>query len=294
MSKRAMGVAIAVAAVALIGLSFVIPDYHGELDGHMPEGEHWSLLLQLFPGVVQNVHHAIESHPTYIAGETPGRVSHMFMALVVALIAIGAGIAVRRKLADPEAALIPDKRFSLSTFVEVIVEATLSLMEGVMGEKAARRYFPLVGALAVFILFSNLLGMIPGFVPPTDTLSTTLALGLLVFLATHYYGVKEHGIAYFKHFLGPVIKWYALPLMMLMLVIEFISHLVRPCSLAVRLMGNIMGDHKVLFIFLGFGILLVPMPIMALGLVVAVVQTLVFCLLSIVYIALAIEHQESH
>jgi len=294
MNRKAAGLAVAVAAVAIMGSSFIIPDYHGRLDGHMPEGEHWSLLVQFMPAFVHNVHHLIEPHKTFIAGETPGRVSHMFMALVVVLAAIGAGVATRRRISGKDSSLVPDSRFSFSMFIELVVEAVLSLMEGVMGEKNAKRYFPLIGALAVFILFSNLLGMIPGFVPPTDTLSTTLALGTTVFVATHYFGVKEHGISYFKHFLGPIIKWYALPLMLLMMVIEFISHLVRPCSLAVRLMGNIMGDHKVLFIFLSFGILLVPMPIMALGLIVAIVQTLVFCLLSIVYIALAIEHQEGH
>jgi F-type H+-transporting ATPase subunit a len=114
----------------------------------------------------------------------------------------------------------------------------------------------------------------------------------VVFVATHIFGIRAHGIAYFKHFLGPIIKWYALPLMLLMLVIETISHLVRPLSLAIRLMGNIMGDHKVLGIFLSFGVLLVPLPVMALGLLVSVVQTLVFCLLSMVYIALAVEESE--
>lgn len=292
MSGKVRGIIIASVALALIGISFAIPDYRGHLKGHMPEGEHWSLLVQLIPGAVENVHHLIAPHKTYIAGEEPNRVSHMFMALLVAIIAITFGLAVKRRIRAKGDDLVPDQRFSPVVVMEMLVEAVLSLMEGVMGEKNARRYFPLIGSLAVFILFSNLLGMVPGFVPPTDSLSTTLALGTVVFFATHFFGVREHGIAYFKHFMGPIIKWYALPLMALMLVIEFISHLVRPCSLAVRLMGNIMGDHKVLFIFLGFGILLIPLPIMALGLVVAVVQTLVFCLLSIVYIGLAIEHEE--
>ena len=159
-----------------------------------------------------------------------------------------------------------------------------------MGREAAVRYFPLIGAVALFILLSNLLGLIPGLVAPTDTLNTTFALGLCIFLATHYYGVRAHGFGYFKEFLGPVIKWYALPIMLLMLVIEIISHFVRPASLGIRLMGNIMGDHSVLLVFLGFGVLFVPLPVMVLGLIVAVVQTLVFSLLSIVYISLAIDH----
>ena len=72
-----------------------------------------------------------------------------------------------------------------------------------MGEKNAARFFPLIGALWLFILFNNLFALIPGFIAPTDTLKTNVGLALFVFFLTHYYGVKEHGLAYFKHFLGP-------------------------------------------------------------------------------------------
>lgn len=297
MSKTAK-IILVVATVGLIGASFAIPSWQGHLGGdeekwELLSGEHWSLLLQLFPSLTQNVHGLLADSKTYIGHETPNRVSHMFMAALVALILVAVGVAIRRRL-KRETPMVPDSRLTSLSILEIISEAILSLMEGVMGRENAVKYFPLIGTIAVFILTSNLLGMIPGLVPPTDTINTTLALGLVVFLATHYYGFKAHGPAYLKHFLGPVIKWYALPLMLLMFVIEMISHLVRPCSLAMRLMGNIMGDHKVLFIFLGFGILLVPLPIMALGLIVAIVQTLVFSLLSIVYIGLAVEHEEGH
>lgn len=295
MSAKSRNVLIAAAAVAVMAGSLFVPDVKIEsAGGDLLPGEHWNVFVQFFPGLMHNIHHIVAKERTWIGGEEVGRVSHMIVGLVVVVLALGAGLAARGKIRDTERSLVPEARLTASTFLELVVEATLSLMEGLMGPEAARRYFPLIGSLAVFILFSNLLGMIPGLVPPTDTLNTTLALGLVVFFATHYFGIKEHGLSYFKHFLGPITKWYALPLMLLMFAIEMISHLVRPCSLAVRLMGNIMGDHKVLFIFLGFGILLVPLPIMALGLVVAVVQTLVFCLLSTVYIALAIEHSEGH
>ncbi|MBM4353607.1 MAG: F0F1 ATP synthase subunit A [Deltaproteobacteria bacterium] len=294
MSGKVKGIVIALGVAGLIGVSFAIPDVRGHLPEHTPAGEHWSLLVQYFPGLVHNLHGIIAPYKTWVAGEEPSRVSHMVMAVIVALLAIGAGVFVRRRAACADGGLQPDRKLTVVSFIEILCETILSLMEGIMGEKNARRYFPLIASLAVFILFSNLLGMIPGFVPPTDSLSTTLALGTVVFFSTHFLGVREHGISYFKHFLGPIVKWYALPLMLLMLLIETVSHLVRPCSLAVRLMGNIMGDHKVLFMFLSFGMLLVPLPIVALGLLVAIVQTLVFSLLSIVYIALAIEHQEGH
>ena len=142
----------------------------------------------------------------------------------------------------------------------------------------------------MFILIANFLALIPGFLPPTDSLRTTLALGLVAFVAYNWWGIKTHGFAaYFKHFLGPVwwLSWLILP-------IELISHFVRPASLALRLMGNMYGDHQVLGQFLAFGLLLIPLPVMALGLMVVVVQTLVFTLLTIVYIALAVEEHEHH
>lgn len=292
MSKRTKIIILSVVLVGLAaGSAFIenkeLPAPHGDV----PSGDHWSLLVQVFPGLVHNVYALVQPHKTYIAGEQPDRIIHVFMGIIVFVLALGLGISVYRATRK-KSAMIPPRRFTPVTFMEVLSEAVLGLMEGLMGEKNARKFFPLIGGLAVFILLSNMLGMIPGLLPPTDTLNTTLGLGVVVFVATHYFGLRAHGFAYFKHFLGPIIKWYALPLMLLMLLIETISHLVRPLSLAIRLMGNIMGDHKVLGIFLGFGVLLVPLPVMALGLLVAVVQTLVFCLLSMVYIALAVEESE--
>ena len=180
-------------------------------------------------------------------------------------------------------ALIPPARLSLRNIFEMICDAVFSLMAGMMGEKHAKKFFPLIGSFAFFILFSNLMALIPGFGVPTATLKTNLCLGLIVFFVTHYYGVKVHGIAYFKHFLGPL-PWLA----PLMLPIELISHLVRPASLALRLMGNMVGDHKVVFSFFTLVPLLLPVPFLVLGILVSIVQTVVFCLLSVVYISTAI------
>jgi F-type H+-transporting ATPase subunit a len=108
-----------------------------------------------------------------------------------------------------------------------------------------------------------------------------------VFFATHIYGVKEHGLAYFKHFLGP-----SLPLAPLMLPIELISHFARPLSLAVRLMGNMMADHKVVMSFFALVPILVPLPFLLLGILICLIQALVFCTLAMVYIGMAMEHEE--
>ena len=170
---------------------------------------------------------------------------------------------------------------------EVLADTVLGLMAGVMGEKAAKRYLPLVGTLFMFILFSNLLGLIPGFLPPTDTLKTNLALSISVFLISHAVGVREHGLKYFKHFLGPI--WW---LAWLMLPIEIVSHIARPVSLAMRLMGNIVGDHKLVLVFFGILPILLPLPFMVMGVLVCVVQAVVFSLLTTVYISQAVAHEE--
>lgn len=254
----------------------------------MGEHGHWFMLI---PGFSNVEHQLVE----LLGIESTGHVSlyHVFMALFVVLLIVAlltrAGLA--RLPADER--VVPEDKLSARTFFELVVEALLGVMRDIIGPTAPR-YLPLVGTLAVFILFGNLLGLVPGFQPPTSNFNTTFALAVPVFFATHYYGVKEHGLAYFKHFFGPILKWYALPLMLLMLIIETISHLVRPVSLALRLMGNMIGDHTVLSIFMGLVSipLLFPVPVLVLGTIVCIVQALVFCLLSTVYIGLAVAHEE--
>ena len=155
-----------------------------------------------------------------------------------------------------------------------------------MGEHG-KYFLPLLGTLAFFIFFSNISGQIPGFVPPTSNLNTTAACALIVFFTTHIYGFKANGMKYLKHFLGPV--WWLSPLM---LPIEIIGHLARPLSLSMRLFGNIFGDHTVLAVFMLLVPLIVPLPMLLLGIFVAIVQTFVFMLLSMIYIGGAIEHHE--
>jgi F-type H+-transporting ATPase subunit a len=186
-----------------------------------------------------------------------------------------------------DAGLIPPPKFGLRNLFETLADTVFGLMASVMGEKQARRYLPLIGTLFFFILFSNLLGLIPGFLPPTDTLKTNLALSLSVFLLSHLFGVREHGPKYFKHFLGPI--WWLIPLM---LPIELISHIARPVSLSMRLLGNIVGDHKLVLVFFGILPFLLPVPFMLMGVLVCVVQAVVFSLLTTVYISQAVAHEE--
>jgi F-type H+-transporting ATPase subunit a len=214
--------------------------------------------------------------------------AHVWGALLVLAFAVAGGLAYSKAVKKGgDDAIVPPAKFGLRNLFEMFTEAVLSVAEGVMGEHHARQYLPLLGSLAIFIFFSNVLALIPGFFPPTATMKTNLGLALAVFFLTHAFGVKEHGLAYFKHFLGPI-PW----LIPLMLPIELVSHIARPISLSLRLLGNMAADHKVASVFFVLVPLLLPVPLLVLGVLVAIVQTLVFTLLTMVYIQGAVAHEE--
>jgi F-type H+-transporting ATPase subunit a len=204
-----------------------------------------------------------------------GYLVHVTHAWVVMLLLVGVALLVRRRLA-----VVPGK---LQNFIEIVLVELGRLVDETMGPKG-RVYFPLIATLALFILLSNLIGLIPGFAPPTANLNTNAALALTVFAMTHVVGVKEHGFNYLKHFLGPI--WWLAPLI---LPIEIIGHLARPLSLSLRLFGNMYGHEIVLMIFFTLVPLLLPIPMMVMGILVAFIQTFVFTLLAMIYIAGALE-----
>jgi len=171
------------------------------------------------------------------------------------------------------------------SFFEVVVGGIESFMIDVTGEEG-RFLFPLIATLGLFILASNYMGMIPGFFSPTANINTTAACALIVVVFTHVIGVKFHGPKYIKHFMGPI-AWLT-PLIM---PIELIGHGARVLSLSIRLFGNIFGEELVLAIlFVLAGLYLAPLPIMFLGLFTGFVQAFIFCLLSMMYFAGAMEH----
>ena len=213
--------------------------------------------------------------------------THVLITLLVIAFVVYGALQFKKGLASADGGLVPPRRMNLRNFFEVMAESVYGMVEGALGEKNGRRFFPLVGTLWLFILFGNLIGLFPGFVSPNDTLKTNVVLAVTVFVITHVMGVKEHGLAYFKHFLGP-----SLPLAPLMLPIELVSHIVRPVSLSIRLMGNMVADHKVVFTFFSLVPLVIPLPFMLLGVLICVVQAIVFCTLAMVYFSMAIEHEE--
>lgn len=211
----------------------------------------------------------------------------LFVMLIVLLFALG----VKSRLRDDERALVPDDRLTLTTFAEAFLGYFYDLAKSVMDAERAKRYFPLIGTAAVFIFFCNVLALVPGMPVPTSSLNITLGCGLVVFVLFNAYGLLTNGWAYVKHLAGPM--WW---LAWLMFPIELISLCVRPVTLGVRLMINMAVDHLILGLFMGLFAIIVPIPLMLLGCLVVVVQTLVFTLLTCVYIGLATEHEaaEAH
>jgi F-type H+-transporting ATPase subunit a len=210
-------------------------------------------------------------------------------SLMIALMLLLVAIAVRASLGAVDTAVVPDESLTLRTFVEVFLDYFYTLAKDVMDAKRAKKYFPLIATSACFVFIANVMALLPGFPIATTSLNITLGSALVVFIVFNFWGFKENGFGYVKHLAGPV--WYLAPLVF---PIELISLFVRPVTLALRLMLNMSVDHLLLSIFMGFLTVLVPIPVMILGCIVVLVQTLVFTLLTCIYIGLATEHEEHH
>jgi len=261
----------------------------------MPEHTSFlSYLIAMFPALGENMHNFGETfvghRPVDAHGAEP-----IVASILVAVLLIVLAFAAKAQVKDYEKSVIPDDKLSLRTFFEIFISYFYGMMKDMMGPTRAKRFFPVVGTAACFILFSNVLGMIPGFLPPTASWNVTAGCSLVVLGAFTYYGLKEQGMGFISHLAGPWMGWGMLPINILIFLIEVLStFIIRPITLSIRLMLNIAVDHLLLSILLGIFALALPIPIMMLGTLVAIVQVLVFCLLTSIYIALATEGHEDH
>ena len=206
----------------------------------------------------------------------------IFINLILCII----GLLYRYRLSISKNVLNWDKNITIRNMIDLYTQFIISQAISVMGEERAKKYFSFLATTFIVILLSNLVGIVPGFLPPTEHISTTLALGLFSFIYYNTKGVWENGIInYLKHFAGPL--WY---MSILIFPIELISHIFRPLTLALRLRGNIMGDHMVLSVFYDLAPWGVPIFFLLFGILVCVVQAYVFTILSMVYISLATSH----
>ena len=167
---------------------------------------------------------------------------------------------------------------------EVIIESINGIIGSVMPEETGTiKYLPILGTLAVFLIFSNLFGLVPGMVSPTANINTTFALALIVFFAVHVYGIAEKGLwGYIKDFANPIF----------MFPLEIISHISRTLSLSIRLFGNILSTDLIVAIIFSLVPLFLPLPMATLSIITGLLQAYIFTLRASLYIASAVEVQE--
>lgn len=221
------------------------------------------------------------SHLTHIPAHTLALVAGSLILLVI-------GLVYRAQISGVKNYIIPDKGITPRNLIEALGQAMYSTSKTVMGEDGTKKYFSYVVFVFFFILINNLIGIIPGSMSPNQNLNTTLALGLFTFFYFNFQGIRAVGfVNYMKHFAGPMPA-----LALLIFPIEIISISVRPLSLALRLRGNMDGDHLILGIFSDLVPYIVPIPFYAMGIFVGFLQAFVFTLLTMIYIGMATAHHD--
>lgn len=228
-------------------------------------GRPLSALLGLFGIEVKDPLHLL---PDYV----------VISLIVVLLLILFFGLASRR------IDIFPSR---LQSFLEMIIQTFEGLLVDTIGEEG-KKYLPLIATVGLFIFFSNLIGLVPGFMSPTSKLNVTAGCALVVFVYYHWQGIKSQGLfKYLKHFIGPI------PLLApLMLPIELMSHFSRPVSLSIRLFGNIFAEELLILIIASIIPYFLPLPFMAVAIFTSLIQAFVFVLLSCIYIAGAVAHEE--
>lgn len=221
------------------------------------------------------------------AGEVPAADLLFYNSALVALLMVVFALVARRELQK-----IPR---GLQNVAEWAVESLNNFTVGIVGP-GGERYTPLVGTIFIYILLMNLIGIFPGFHSPTANISITLALGVVVFCYVQYEGIRQNGLGgHFKHFMGPMPA-----LAPLMLPVELISEIVKPFTLAVRLFGNIFGEDVIIVVLAGLAgtlggqyLSFIPLqfPVLLLSILTAVVQALVFSMLTCIYLSLVSHHE---
>ena len=211
--------------------------------------------------------------------------SHLVPDYLVMVLFVALALGLVLWLSSRRLSLVPSRGQSL---LELIVQAFESLILDTIGPNG-RKYLPVIGTVGLFIFGCNMVGLIPGFMSPTSKLNVTIGCALVVFFYYHWQGVRAQGLKYFKHFMGPI------PLLApLMVPIEIISHFSRPVSLSIRLFGNIFAEELLIVIMVSIIPFFLPLPFMAVAIFTAIIQAFVFVMLSCIYIAGAVAHEEEH
>lgn len=234
-----------------------------------------AFLNNYFAGVANAVLALLHVHPKYAQRPIDNTLS---MEIVVFLVLLLFFVVVR-------ATLSVDKPGPAQHIAEMLHGFVSDQAESIIGH-GFERYVPFVTIIFVFVLLSNLLGLLPGFISPTAKPWVPLGVATLTFLYYQYQGIRENGPGYVKQFIGPIwwISWLMLP-------IEIISHLARILSLTVRLYANMFAGDMVTLVFFSLVPLALPTVFLGLHLFVSVIQAFVFMLLAMIYLAQATAHE---
>jgi len=210
-------------------------------------------------------------------------------ALFAAGLLILAGLSVKRAVAGENGGVLPEEGLSIRNVIEVIIEALGDLGEGTIGPEW-RKYFPVVGTIFFFVLVSNFMSLIPGFLGSTSDANVTFAWAILSFVVYNYVGIRQHGFKYIQQFQGPALGEKHIRVLTIFFVpLELLLHAARILTLGIRLLANMFADHKVVVIFLGMVPFAIPAIFMGLGMLVSFLQAFVFALLTMIYIGQALE-----
>ena len=217
-------------------------------------------------------------------------------SILAGILMLVAGLLIRRRVAAEGGGLVPDEGITLRNCFEVLVEGLASLARDRIGDDW-RKYFPIVGTMFVFILFSNLVGLLPGIEGATSDANTTWAWAVISWVVYTWVGVAKHKQKYLIKFMGPSLferemfgrTVHFRVLAIIIFPIELLLDLARILTLAVRLLANMFADHTVIAIWISLVPIGVPAIFMGLGLIVSFLQAFVFSLLTMIYIGLALE-----
>jgi F-type H+-transporting ATPase subunit a len=217
-------------------------------------------------------------------------------SILAGFLILAAGLLIRRRIATENGGLVPDEGVTLRNCFEVIIEGLASLAHDRIGDDW-RKYFPIVGTMFVFILFSNLIGLLPGIEGATSDVNTTAAWAVISWIAYTWIGVAKHKQKYLIKFMGP--SFFEKEIMgrtvhfrllaPLMMALEIPLDLARMLTLAIRLLANMFADHTVIAVWLSLVPIGIPAIFMGLGLIVSFLQAFIFSLLTMIYIGLALE-----
>ena len=210
--------------------------------------------------------------------------AHIVWSIILMIIVIAGVLLLRGRLSV-------DRPTKGQQLLEIVIEQIRGLLDQVIGPYG-RRYVPVIGTFAVFILIANLMAQVPGLGAPTENINVTGALGITSFLYFIGSGFRQQGIRYLKHFMGGLSGAMLFAIGWLIFVVEIISNTVRPVTLSLRLFVNMYADEQIGHAFLDLVAPIVPIFTIVLGIFVAFIQTFIFIMLSMVYLSETVPHEE--